>query len=305
VRLAFALRPYCINCGLLGLGLRIATEALARTSSTARNSLRCNALFDVGQLCFYVGQYGPAQRYIEECIAIARELADQELEADALQVLGMVFLSFNERESAQASLDLALDLSLTLGYPRRTAGVASALAQFHRAAGSHGLAIKYNLETLAIGREYADQQVIGVCLLNLAMLYIDDGDSSVSRNYIKETLELESARNSLAIAQCLLEVTCALACLCSDWDAALAMYSGANSIAVSSGLQRDPADEIFLRPRLEILRATLGDREFTRAISAANPDEWSCERALQRVENWIASPAQMKMDESYPIAHHE
>ena len=75
--LAWALKPYWINRGLLDLGLRLTVEALARPGAEGRTHARCRGLFDAGQIGTYMGRYAEAQGYLEESLAIAREIGDK------------------------------------------------------------------------------------------------------------------------------------------------------------------------------------------------------------------------------------
>ena len=60
LRLVHAIKPYYYNRGLLGLALRMTTEALDHPGAAARDFLRCRGLFDAGQLCSFMGRYETA-----------------------------------------------------------------------------------------------------------------------------------------------------------------------------------------------------------------------------------------------------
>ena len=76
LQLADALKLYWVNRGLMELGHRIIVEALARAREARRDKARCRALFHAGQLAYFMGRYSEARRYLEESLAIARELGD-------------------------------------------------------------------------------------------------------------------------------------------------------------------------------------------------------------------------------------
>ena len=76
LKLASSMRRYWMTRGLLGLGLRVTVEALGRPGAQQRTLARWEALFDAGQLGVWMGRYAEAQAYLEESLAIARELGD-------------------------------------------------------------------------------------------------------------------------------------------------------------------------------------------------------------------------------------
>ena len=65
------------------------TEALAAPGAQARDYARCRALSDAGQFATCMGQHDEALAYLEESLAIAREIGDRARVAVALQPLGM------------------------------------------------------------------------------------------------------------------------------------------------------------------------------------------------------------------------
>lgn len=251
--------------------------------------MRCNALFDVGQLCFFVGQYGRARRYLEECLSISQELRDDELVADTLQVLGMTCLGLNDRSAALECLDRGQELAKALGNARRSATAANALAQFHRSEGNTELAIVFNLETLRISREHGDLQVVAIALLNLAMLHVDRGEIGLCRKMLVETVQLSSAHQSIAIVQSLLEVCCGMASAIRDWRNASLMYAVAETLTKSSGLQRDPADEKFLRQKVAAIADAVGESELYRLIASTNASDWGGETTVIWLADWLAA----------------
>ena len=55
LKLVFSVKRYWLNRGLMGLGLRITVEALARPGAQAATLLRCLTLFTAGQLALFHG----------------------------------------------------------------------------------------------------------------------------------------------------------------------------------------------------------------------------------------------------------
>src|SRR5439155_16175278 len=105
IRLSRGLRHYWIRGGRLGLGIRVALEALARLGPAERTNERCRALFDVGQLACFAGRFAMAKPYLQESVLIARELADSPSVEYSLQMLAMACLGVGEIAAARGHLE--------------------------------------------------------------------------------------------------------------------------------------------------------------------------------------------------------
>jgi tetratricopeptide (TPR) repeat protein len=113
--LARGTKIYWINRGLFGVLHGIISEALGRPGAQQRDEMRCRALFDAGQVGFFMGRYPESQRYLEESLAIARELKDRRRIAAALQILGMASLGQGHLATSRSHLEEALSLAREIG----------------------------------------------------------------------------------------------------------------------------------------------------------------------------------------------
>ncbi|HTM59763.1 MAG TPA: adenylate/guanylate cyclase domain-containing protein, partial [Burkholderiales bacterium] len=134
--LVYQLRPYWLNRGLLGLGQRVNAEALSRRGAEPRNFARCRALFVAGQFSLHMGRYDEAQQYLEESLAIAREMGDKRRISSALQPLGLAHLAQGHLATAHRCLEEALAAAEDLKEPREIAAATNALAQIYRVEGN-------------------------------------------------------------------------------------------------------------------------------------------------------------------------
>ena len=121
LRLVSSMRRYWMVRGVLGLGHRVTVEALRRDGAQQRNSARCAALFDAGQLSCWMGLYAEAQGYLEESLSIARELGHKKGVAVVLQPLAMASLGQGNLAEARGHLEEALALARELGNKREIA----------------------------------------------------------------------------------------------------------------------------------------------------------------------------------------
>ncbi len=262
VKLTYLLRPYWINRGLLGLGLRLTNEALARAGAQARNVIRSSGLFDAGQLSYFMGRYGEAKRYLEESLGIAREIGDKPLIAAALQPLGMAHLGEHELQGARRYLQEAWQLAKERGDERELAAAINSLAQLTRVEGDLQKAEALYEEMLALASRLGDRETVAIGVLNLAMVVVGHGDAERARLMLLGVLAEAQELGSKPLGQSLMEVCAGLASLRGQWAQAARLYGAAEAQSAQTGLHRDPADEAFLRPLVQRALGALGADAF-------------------------------------------
>jgi tetratricopeptide (TPR) repeat protein len=285
LKLANMTKPYWFNRGLLALGQRIALEALVRPGAEARTLPRCRGLFDAGQFATYMGRYGEAQRYLEESLAIAREMGDQRRIAVVLQPLGMAYLGQGNAAAARRHTEEALACARSLGEQREIAAALIALAQYHRAQGSLDEAEPLYEEALALLQALDDRENIAVALLNLTMVAIGRRDSQRARARVVGAFTIVEELGSKSSGQSVLEACAGLASLQDDWQRVARFYGAAEAQAAQSGLHRDPADAAFLQPLIARAQAALGADNFAAAESAGRALAYDAAMAEARV--WL------------------
>ena len=285
LKLSRALKFFYIHHGLAEAGYRMTVEALARAGAQEHNTLRLGALFDAGQLAYFIGHYGDAQVYLEESVAIARELGDKRGIAAVLQPLGMACLGQGDLATARAHLDEALALAQALGERRSIAAALNARAQLHRVEGELDRAEPLYERMLEIARELRDRETIAIGLLNLAMTSIGRERCDRARLMLVEALAIAEEIGSKPAGQSLLEVCAGLGALQKSWENAARFYGAAEAQAAKTGLRRDPADEAFLAPLVEKARGALGTDAFQRAESHGR--ELAYTSAMSLARGWL------------------
>ena len=285
--LAASVKNYWIMRGLISFGHRVVGEALARPGP--RTPARGRALFAAGQLGFFVGRYGEAQKHLEESLAIARELGDQRRIAGALQPLGMACLGQGHFATARAHLEEALALERELGDKRNLAAAMNALAQLHRIEGGLDTAELLYRNVLDIARETDDRESRAIGLLNLAMVAISRRAAEDARDMLVEVSEIAEATGSHRVGLSLLEVGAGLASLNSEWDRAARLFGAAEAQNATTGLHRDPADEAFLAPLMDKVRNALGPATFAATEEAGRAMSYADTMAEAR--EWLENAA--------------
>ena len=283
--LVSALRRYWIFRGLLELGYRVTREALACPSAQGVKAQRCEALLDAGQLGSYMGRYAEAQPYLEQCLALARELDDQVCVSAVLQPLGLTLLGRGELRAARRHLEEGLALAERMGTPREIAGALNGLAQIARTEGDLATAEPLYERVLAIARQSGDADVLSYTLLNLAMVAVARGAHRRARELLREVLEIVERSGLKPAAQSLLEVSAGLAAARHEWLEAARWFGAAEAHMAETGLHRDPADEAFLSPYIAHAREHLGAAAFAEADSDGR--KLGNETVLETLRGWL------------------
>jgi predicted ATPase/class 3 adenylate cyclase len=287
LKLASSMRRYWIFRGLLGLGHRVTVEALQRPGAERRGLARWEALFDAGQLGSWMGRYAEAQGYLEECLAIARELGDKQRIESVLQPLGMASQGLGNADKARGHYEEALALARQLGDQRELAAALNALAQLHRAEGELDTAEPLYQNVLSLARELEDREIIAVALLNLAMVSIARGFGDRARAMLLEASAIVDEIGSKPLGQSVLEVCAGLCASGGEWERAARLYGATEAQTERTGLHRDPTDEAFLAPLISRAREALGSAAFAAAEATGRElaFETAALEARERLEN--------------------
>lgn len=285
LQLAAAMNLYWVNRGLMQLGHRITVEALSRASDGVRDRARWRALFDAGQLAYFMGRYAEARRYLEESLAIGRELGEKVCIAKPLQPLGGACLGEGDLATARRHLEEAVEQARQTGDKREVACALNALAQLCRVEGKLDVAHTMFDNMVAMLREVGDHETMAVGLLNLAMVAIARNSVQAAAALLVEVLAVNEEVASRALGQSVLETSCGLAAMRKDWERAACYFGAAEAISASTGLHRDPADEAFLEPRMKAVRGALPAAALRAA--EARGRALSYEEAIAEARGWL------------------
>lgn len=135
LRLAGAVWPYWLARGRLDSGRAWLAKVLAATEWGDRTAPRAKALYGAGILAFKQGDREPSLRFHTESLAIARELGDQGLEADALIGLARVAELDGDGIMMEQNAQRSLEAARAAADPQRVAAALQMVEEAKRRQG--------------------------------------------------------------------------------------------------------------------------------------------------------------------------
>lgn len=259
LQLVFLLKLYWYQHGLLTLGHRVTTEALARTRADDRSLVRCRGLADVGQFCTFMGRYAEARGYLEDSLELARELGDQNRLAAVLQTLGLACRGDGDMPNAERFSAESITVARAVGNQRQLASALNSHAQLLRQQGDLGGAETLYSEAVRILETLGDHESVAIGRLNLAVVAIERRQTDRARALLGQALQVATTLGSQQLGQSTFDILAGQCAAEGRHDAALQMFGAAEAQAERSGLKRDSADAAFLLPLIEESRRALGE----------------------------------------------
>lgn len=268
LRLATALWNYWRIRGHLSEGRDGLAGALA-LPGTVPPSLRADALWKLGYLLYFLGEYGEARDHLERSVTLFAAAGDRAGEAAALDSLGTVSLLQRDVQNARDCHVRALEVRRKLG--DRT-GVGATLAnlgmlEVHCSELDRARALLE--EALDIARESGSRSEIANRRLNLGRVEFADGNLAVAREYVEGALVVfEEIGDQLATVAAL-EVLGQIESGSGDHVNGTALLVASLRLRLKLGLYRNLGD--FLE-RLASAVVSLDPVMATRLLAAADAD---------------------------------
>ena len=285
LRLVNAAKAYWFSRGLLPLGKRAVLEALARPGAQRPTRERCVALFGAGQFCSFAGEYEEAIGYLEQSVAIARELGDQKRIAATLQPLGFAELGRRRFVEARRHLEESVTVARAIDDKQQLAAALNALAQLCRVEGDLAGAEPLYDQVVALGRQVGNPNLVAIGLLNVTMVYVLRGAHSSARMALQEIMTIADETHSMPVGQSALEVAAGFAATQREPVLALRLFGAAEANTHLTGITRDPADDAFLQPLIAKARDELGEPVAT--VSEQAGRDAGYEAGMAEVRAWL------------------
>lgn len=286
LRLAYGVQSYWMRRGVLRLGYQVTTEALERPGAQARTFNRCRALYAAGNVGAAMARYSEAKAYVEESLAIAREIGDKNRIAAALVLLGTISNDQGDRATARRCYEESLVLSEELGDALRLSNVLGSLAVLHGSEGDFDNAETLFAKSLALSRKQGNRNNIAANLCNLAIVSARRGAVDRGRARLFEALEIAEDIGSKSLGLAILGIAAVVAATGTEWAHAARYYGASQAESRRQGFDANREDEI-LAPLITLARSKLGERPFDAAESAGQ--KLGYEEAMADVRAWLTS----------------
>lgn len=190
LRICSALFWFWYICGYVREGRAFLEQALVSSEGVGTRP-RAKALFVAGHLAFAQDDYEQVEAYLEESLALFRDLGDTRGIATSLRVLGSAAWTRSQYARASALLEEAALLYRQVGDRVAPADYLTELAHVCCSKGEYDRARSLLEEGLALARALSDQGRTGWMLYHLARLHFEaEGDLDKARSLAEEGLAL-------------------------------------------------------------------------------------------------------------------
>ena len=285
LHLACGMQLYWMRRGILRLGHRVTVEALERAGAQARTFVRCKALYAAANIGSVMARRREAQAYVEESLAIGRELGNKDRIAAALVLLGTLLSDQGDRAGARKCYEESLVLSEELGNALRLSNALGSLGALHGSQGNFDEAEALFERSLALSRKQGNRNNIAANLCNLALVAIRRGACPRARTSLLEALTIAEDIGAKSLGLAILGITATLEATDRRYERAARSYGARRAEGERQGFDANREDEILM-PLIAQARAALGDDAFAQAEAAGYRLGYA--EAMADVREWMA-----------------
>lgn len=192
LRLAGALWRFWELRGHFAEGRRWLADALAKEEAhpASTPAVRAKALHGAGNLASHQGDYARARPFLEESVALCRELGDQRGVVQGLTDLGGVARAQGDYAGAHALLEESLASASELGDQQGVARSLNHLGDVARSRGDYSRARSRYEASLALARQLGNTDEIVRSLLSLGDATLEQGEYGAARALCEASLAL-------------------------------------------------------------------------------------------------------------------
>jgi tetratricopeptide (TPR) repeat protein len=280
LRVGGAVWPYWLARGRLDSGRSWLARLLEASEWGERTAGRAKALYGAGTLAFIQGDRETSLRLHTESLAIARELQDQGLEADALIGLSRVSVLDGDALIMEQHAQASLKVARAAEDRQRIATALHHVVEATRRQGRYQEALPLYDESLLLQRALGDERGVALELHNLGNLARLTGDAVTAEARLRESLEIATRLKSVRlIGYCMLGLA-HIAGERGDWSRAARLLGASAAAFEKSGSAIDP-DYVTDRDKTtSAAEAALGADTFATEAAAARAIDLEAASAL-------------------------
>jgi len=226
-----------------------------------------------------------AQAFVEESLAIGRELGDKERIAAALVVLGTLFKDQGDFTNARHCYEESLVLSEALDDAFRMSSALGSLAVLNGIEGKFDEAEALFERSLALSRRQGYSRNIAANLCNLATVAVRRGVCSRARTSLLEALAIAEDIGERLLGLAILGIAATIEGTEQQFERAARSYGAMRAEGERQGFDANRDDEILL-PLIAQAREVLGEEAFAEAEAAGYRLAYA--EAMAEVRSWMA-----------------
>jgi tetratricopeptide (TPR) repeat protein len=153
--------------------------------------IRGEALGQIGKQYLHLGDYATALDYLQQSLAIQREIGDKAGEGATLNNLSQIYDARGDYATALDYLQQSLVIQREIVGDKAGEGATlNNLSQIYKARGDYATALDYLQQSLVITREIGDKAGEGTTLNNLATTAHATGDYATALDYLQQSLAI-------------------------------------------------------------------------------------------------------------------
>ena len=220
-------------------------EAVLARADDADPALRARALAQAGEFQRINGDIDRAHEYLEQALAVQREVQDGAALGRTLYMLGRLELAAGRRERAGEVTAESVALARSAGDKQLLGERLAQLGEVEYDSGSPERASPLLEEALRVAREAGDVHSIADSLRVLGMVARDTGDIERARSCLDEALSLQRGLADFSCISLSLSVLGEIALLAQQPNAAGPLFAEALSIQSRFGHWHGMADSLW------------------------------------------------------------
>ena len=187
-RLALQVSRLLHRFGLHDAHLALLTDTLNTVTSEKDRGTTLN---NISQIYDARGDYATALTYLEQSLAIQREIGDKAGEGTTLNNLSQIYDARGDYATALTYLEQSLAIRREIGDKAGEGATLNNLSQIFKARGDYATALTYLEQCLTIFREIGDKAHEGTTLNNLSQIYDARGDYATALTYLEQSLAIQ------------------------------------------------------------------------------------------------------------------
>ncbi len=265
LRLAGALWKFWLVCGHNAEGSQW-LKRLLEEFPNVEPSVRSRALAGAGALANQRADYGAAESFYRERLAIEQAAGNRHLVAVTLGSLGNVASFVNDLAHARDLYEQSLEHFRALGAHRNIALTQSNLAVIASQEGDSHLAVRYNRECIPVLRELQDTRALLTALQNIAVNHRDLGNEAEAMEALQESLALGLRLNDMETLSLGLLLAAYLLVPHNRMEEAAVLVGASDALRERAGLPTFPRSAAEREEQCTLIAQRLGNAVFEEAI---------------------------------------